>query len=406
MTTPETGPVSLIFLSCDLTGSTKYKQRQGLREPWQKAFLQFYREFPQRIAMTQIALGTELGFQLWKPIGDELIYSCVVRSEADIYDAVRVWLKAMRDYELESLDDTDMGTKGGAFIATFPSPDSQSSVPRSPDSEVSDAPVISLNREALKLQDNDAFVYDYFGPSIDTGFRVIGRCTPRYFTLSVEVALAILGLRLVGVAGVQGDVPNTDNFLLLEFVELKGVWGDKPYPIIAVDTRHDDPVNQAYSAFERRGTVPDLHGLVKACYESYDQQNPPSQLYLPDAVIDHFKVAPGDDPLQSFIETSSAGAEQLADDEPADASDDLGDDLDFGMPHKSEIFEGFLLGDDKIHGFVPDGSILCGGVGDGGTDPYLPSDSCNSGGPEIADFDPSHRDACIPCADIWNRLPD
>ena len=407
MIEPENEPVSIIFLSCDLTGSTKYKQRQDLREPWQKAFLQFYREFPQRVAMTQVELGTDLDFRLWKPIGDELIYSCVVRTEADVYDAVRVWLKAMRDYESQSLDDTDMGTKGGAFIATFPGPDSRSSVPRSPDSEVSDRPVITLNREALKLQNNDAFVYDYFGPSIDTGFRVIGKCTPRYFTLSVEVALAILGLSVVGTAAGGTDVvPNTDNFLLREFVELKGVWGEKPYPVVAIDTRHDDPVNQAYSAFERRGTVHEIYGLVKACYDSYDISNPPSQLYLPGAVIDHFKRAPGEDPLQSFIEPSAAGAEQLADDEPEDASDDLGDDLDFGMPHKSEISEGFLLGDDQIHGYVPDGNVLCGGLGDGGSDPYLPPDSCNSGGPDYVSFDPGHRNACVPCADVWNGLPD
>jgi hypothetical protein len=107
-------PVSLVFLSCDLTGSTNFKQRQDLTAPWQKVFLQFYREFPQRVAITQVALGTKnLTFELWKPIGDELIYSCAVRSEEDVYNAIRTWLKAMRDYEYHSLDDTSMGTKGG-----------------------------------------------------------------------------------------------------------------------------------------------------------------------------------------------------------------------------------------------------------------------------------------------------
>lgn len=392
-------PVSIIFLSCDLTGSTKYKQRQDLAEPWQKVFLAFYREFPQRVAMTQRELGTNLDFRLWKPIGDELIYSCVVRSESDVYDAVRVWLKAMRDYERQSLDNTDMGTKGGAFIATFPGPDSRSSVPRSPDSEVSDAPVIGLNHEALQLQDNDLYVYDYFGPSIDTGFRVIGKCTPRHFTLSVEVALAILGRRVVGGSG-QGET-ETNKYLLLDFVELKGVWENKPYPIVAVDTRHDDPVNQAYRKFERRGDASDLYDLCMACYTS---KKWPSKLYLPGAIIDHFKVVP-EDPLKGLVETTTAGAEQVPDDEPADASDDLGDDLDLGMPHKTEVVEGFLLGDNKIHAYIPDGSVLCGGVGDDMTDPYLPPDSCSSGYVPT-DFDPDHQQACEPCAEIWRELPD
>ena len=401
MTTLDDEPVSMIFLSCDLTGSTKYKQRQDLTEPWQKVFLQFYREFPQRVATTQVALGTtDLDFELWKPIGDELIYSCTVRSEEDVYKAVRTWLKAMRDYELESLDDTDMGTKGGAFIATFPGPDSRSSVPRFPGSEVSDADVFNLNVEALKAQNNDAYVYDYFGPSIDTGFRVIGKCTPRYFTLSVEVALPILGRRITPGSG-QGET-ETGDFLLLDFVELKGVWENQRYPIVAIDTQHDNPVHKAYRKFEHRGTVQDLHDLCEACYQS---KNWPSKIYLPDATIDHYHQTP-EDPLKDYIATSSEGAEQIADDEPADASNDLGDQVDLGIPAKAEVVEGFVSGDDRIHGYIPDGSVLCEAIGDDMSDPYLPPDSCNSVTDPYKEFNPALADSCRECAEIWRDLPD
>ena len=228
-------PVSQVFLSCDLTGSTNFKQRQDLQEPWQKVFLQFYREFPQRVATTQVEMDTTaLDFNLWKPVGDELIYSCPVTDEADVYNAVRTWTKAMQDYEKYHLNDTRMGTKGGAFIATFPGPDSRSSVPRKPDSEDSDASVIDLNRQAQKRPTHSKYLYDYFGPSIDTGFRVLGRCTPRYFTLSVEVALAVTGIALAPGSGVSTD--DIEDVLLLDFVELKGVWGGKRYPIVAIDT--------------------------------------------------------------------------------------------------------------------------------------------------------------------------
>lgn len=362
-------------------------------------FLQFYREFPQRVAITQVALGTKnLTFELWKPIGDELIYSCAVRSEEDVCNAIRTWLKAMRDYEDDSLDDTSMGTKGGAFIATFPGPDSRSSVPRRPDSEVSDDDVIRLNQDAQAVQDHEAYVYDYFGPSIDTGFRVLSKCSPRYFTLSVEVALAILGRGMS--PGVGREETDTNDVLLLDFVELKGVWKNQRYPVVAIDTEHDNPVHQAYSKFEHRGTTEDLHDLCEACYRS---KGWPSRLYLPEATNGYYHDEP-ENPLKDYITTSSEGAEQIANDEPPDARNDLGEDLDLGLPSKREVCEGFVYGDDQVHGYIPDGSVLCGAMGEDSSDPYLPPDSCNIGY-EPADFDPAHPQACSACAEIWQELP-
>ena len=192
-------PSSQLFLSCDLTGSTDFKQKQAqdpAKTPWQDFFLQFYRDFPQQIASTQREMETEhLNFELWKPIGDELIYSCEVRKEGDVFQAVRTWIAAMHAYRLSSLaDETTMGTKGGAFIATFPGPDSKSSIPRDPGTEVSDINPRRLNRSAYWPEKRHGdYLYDYFGPSIDTGFRVISMCKPRYFTVSVEVALAMIG---------------------------------------------------------------------------------------------------------------------------------------------------------------------------------------------------------------------
>lgn len=137
----------MLFLTCDIVGSTAYKQRHG--SAWQKTFLSFYREFPQMLGDQVRAGASPLTFELWKPIGDELLFTCKVEHEDDIYDAVRIWLAAMAGYETSSLDEERLGTKGGAFIATFPGPDSRCSVPRNPQSEVSDKAVVALNREAL-----------------------------------------------------------------------------------------------------------------------------------------------------------------------------------------------------------------------------------------------------------------
>lgn len=316
---------SQIFLSCDLTGSTDFKQRKRSEaEPWQKVFLQFYREFPQRIATTQVELGTsDLRFELWKPIGDELIYTCLVRSELDVFQAVRTWIRAMANYERYSLDDTSMGTKGGAFIATFPGPDSRSSVPRDPQTEDSDADVVELNKAAHQRPSHRKYLYDYFGPSIDTGFRVISKCTSRYFTLSVEVAFAMSCLHLTPAKD-QGKY-DVGDFLLLDSTELKGVWGGRPYPVVAIDTAHDEQVNRAYSAFEHRGSPEDIKNLCEACYTS---DGWPSRLYLPDSANTHFTAVPVN-ALEGYVPgMTSKGAEEAPED--LDNSNELAPDPPLG----------------------------------------------------------------------------
>ena len=172
-------------------GSTQFKQRT---DGWQKVFLSFYREFPQFVATASRAAedGDGAQFRLWKAVGDELIFEVIVQSEKDVGLAVRVWLDAMEKYELEVLHKSGLALKGGAFIATFPGPDSESTIPRTPDIEDSDNPVVVLNEKALTgHRAYTKYLYDYFGPSIDTGFRVFSLSTQRFFTLSVEVAWAM-----------------------------------------------------------------------------------------------------------------------------------------------------------------------------------------------------------------------
>ncbi|MCV7251610.1 hypothetical protein H7J86_05495 [Mycobacterium hackensackense] len=391
--------VSLIFLSCDLTGSTIFKQTNpaDLPDPWQKVFLQFYREFPQRIATTQLEMGTaDLSFELWKPIGDELIFSCRVRSEDDVCNAVRTWLKSMADYELYSLDGIAMGTKGGAFIATFPGPDSRSSVPRLPFAEESDEDVVDLNRKAWEQQDHSKFVYDYFGPSIDTGFRVISKCDSRYFTLSVEVALAMLRRSAPGSLRRDED---TRDLMLLDFVELKGVWKNRRYPVIAIDTEFDDPVNAAYRNFETRGTPDQLHDLCEACYHSGEEW--PSKLYLPQSWNPFYKAKPEDALADYLPATTAEGVEQRAT-EPEGALQ-LEGELDLGLVPKFEVARAYLSArpeDREIHGCMPNGEMLCGIISNDGDGPYVPNM------PEPDPFDPDEADVCTSCKAEWAFLPD
>lgn len=304
---------SLLFLSCDIVGSTKYKQQTKI---WQATFLSFYRNFPQMLGDLTREAGYEAGFELWKPVGDELIFTTHVRSEHDVHAAVRVWLKTMNKYEKDSLREVALATKGGAFIATFPGPDSESSIPRDPTIETSDAGVVELNDAALAAR-NDQYLYDYFGPSIDTGFRVFSACTQRYFTLSIEVTRALAQCAVD--AGADESTYPLNDLRLLDTRELKGVWDGREYPLFAFDRQHTDLVNIALAKLQDRTVKPiDVVNLCKACTAN---DNWPSRLYLPDSEHGEF-TRPPDDSLDELRSNSMEGAETVPDDigtEPLEA---------------------------------------------------------------------------------------
>lgn len=323
--------VSKIFLSCDLTGSTAFKQRgdHNPQSPWQKALLQFYREFPQKLGLvsSEFSEHHDLQFNLWKAVGDELIFTCDLSREVDVYWAINIWIKTMQEYARESLSDKNLGisggpklgVKGGTFIATFPGPDSESSIPRTPEVETTGGDVVELNEIALKgKRSHKKYLFDYFGPSIDTGFRVLSKCDSRHFILSLEVAY---------VLAVVSSLHTRDNFavpnLVLKSSEgLKGVWGGERYPLFALDLGFKDPVNSAFSAFEASpASMDDILALCRTCYES---ENWPFMVYLPGSQEDGmFKTLPND-PLSEYVR----GAENdsvLADGEDMGAEEVLPD---------------------------------------------------------------------------------
>lgn len=296
-------PRSELFLSCDLVGSTSYKQKIA---GWQDGFLAFYRQFSQKVGDVQGEMGTDLSFDLWKPVGDELIFTVRVREEHDVYWALRVWLESMLRYDATLAKDTTMSTKGGAFIATFLGLDSESAIPRNPQSETSDKPSVLLNDVALGGKRNHTkYLYDYFGPSIDTGFRITSGCTPRYFTLSVETAWAFLL-----AARDDKDLVNTD----MEFLgtrALKGVSDGREYPLFAIDRRCSDDINAAIKAMSNNQLSPDAaEKLFRECTTSKGWI---SGIYLPDSGHAATKVPPLDSLAESRkIALDMTGAESKA----------------------------------------------------------------------------------------------
>lgn len=280
-----TQPQTRLFFSVDLVGSTAYKQTE---HRWQPKFLSFYREFPQCLAdsLREQKDNRHDGASIpkpvfWKAVGDELLYVCPVRNVAQVKIAVDAWLDAQAKYEENTLKKEKLQkTKGAVFAATFPGPDCMVAIPRDPgDQADSDRSVIELNDAAVKKlaasnkMADDEYLLDFLGPSIDTGFRVIAQSTDRYFTMSLEVAWAYSESTRV--------TESENKHRVVEFLcerQLKGVWGNRPYPIFVIDRMADDRVNIALKNMYNSHCDPErINEIFMACATS---KNWPSRLYL------------------------------------------------------------------------------------------------------------------------------
>ncbi|WP_138275770.1 hypothetical protein [Rhodoluna limnophila] len=288
-------PKSVLFLSADLVGSTSFKQSI---DGWQKVFLTFYRGLPQYVARVNRKMPSErvIDFNLWKAIGDELIFQVDVQDATHVADAVRIWLEAMHLYESEVLQENSgqLKLKGGAFIATFPGPDSESTIPISPESEDSDSDVIILNDSALNSKrDHALFMYDYFGPSIDTGFRILGESSHRFFTLSVEAAWAIADSATD--AKRRGDidfVDGTHDFVFMGEQPLKGVWDGRSYPLFAIDRKFDDNLHAALRKISGSQLTSEL--VANVCQACSNSPGWVFKIYLPESSNKAFHNVPSD----------------------------------------------------------------------------------------------------------------
>jgi hypothetical protein len=290
-------------------GSTSFKQKT---RGWQKIFLSFYRELPQMIAEAnrEIDAANESAFHLWKAVGDELVFEVDITSEIDVSRAVRVWLRAMSMYEEQVLSEAGLALKGGAFVATFPGPDSESTIPRKPENEDSDGAVVLLNKQALSGQRAyRKYLYDYFGPSIDTGFRLFGLSSQRHFTLSVETAWAIAGAAQAADIRKDGQgIHYVSDFVYHGSHTLKGVWNGREYPVFAIDRESGDPIHEALAKLG--GGPITSQNVIDVCHACASDESWPFALYLPDSTNGAFTAVPEDAMADLYeSETSMEGAE-------------------------------------------------------------------------------------------------
>lgn len=198
-----------LFLSVDMVGSTQFKARftgQG-SEGWLETFRSFFCNFP-------LMLAGQVGFefidsdctpeiQVWKAMGDEVIFVVEPASAEEATSILRALLRTMTIYERKYFDRMPLRLKGTAWLAEFGEQN------------------IELDIAELSMGDGAGHI-DYIGPDVDLGFRLSKFARASSLVLSLDLIEQILGAE------------NSDalSLYLLGAEELKGVMFGHPYPVV------------------------------------------------------------------------------------------------------------------------------------------------------------------------------
>lgn len=197
-----------LFLSVDISGSTRYKNSRPDSDAfppyWKALFELFYTSIEARFRnhIKTKDKRDEL-FQrpgVWKLLGDEIIFECLIYSETEALRLVSAFLKAVRDLDAEIRGLYPVRLKGTAWTAGTP---------------IRNAPFETPSTGAKGQA-------DYIGPDMDIGFRICKLSQPGRMAISMDLA-DILS---------REDVPGNLRFYHVGWQVLEGVFDNKPYPVI------------------------------------------------------------------------------------------------------------------------------------------------------------------------------
>ncbi len=242
-----------LFMSADMIGSTVFKQNiQGHGNPlvWRETVLEFMVDFPDILAARCRELDTPAIPELYKSIGDELVF--VVRLEASYREAA-AYMAAFSDTLTMFVSDPDRpAVKGAAWLAAFPLGNMEINVEK--------AVAVNVGGTTHNV---DVSQVEYIGAQMDIGFRVARFATAMQLSLTVDLALMLLTAKLDGVAAAGGLRFKYDGG-----ESLKGVLAERPYPIVSILIAGSDD----YIELRLRGKMPyecasltDLTDLANLC---------------------------------------------------------------------------------------------------------------------------------------------
>lgn len=211
-----------LFTSADLVGSTAFKAARG-DSCWAATFKEFFSGFPQFVEAAYADLSPKLPecaerLKPWKFSGDEILFWVELRNFSHAAAHVLALKCAIGKFaEAWAAKEVPLRLKATAWLAGFPVTNTE----------------IYIGDES----EDQAKTLDFIGPSIDLGFRIAKFCDERRFVISADLALMLLD----AVDALEIDRKHF-HIHLHGRESLKGVIGNKPYPILWLDMRDGQPL--------------------------------------------------------------------------------------------------------------------------------------------------------------------
>jgi isopentenyldiphosphate isomerase len=193
------------FFSFDLSNSTEYKTRAP--DEWVKSIDSFYQE-----VLRSVEDYTEINCQLWKFLGDELVFYF---EEPFIQDLIRIipLIKKTIVTTKQALDNLtktsfSLSVKAAVWIALV----------SEEQEKTRNIKYISPNYNQPNPHHES---FDFLGPEIDAGFRLCSKAPAGRLLIGAKLAYMLME-----------DEAYAQKLRIVEYANLKGIWNGRGYPII------------------------------------------------------------------------------------------------------------------------------------------------------------------------------
>jgi hypothetical protein len=177
------------------------------------------------------------------------VYYKDIADRRELFVCLQAWKAAVLKYQIQLRSNGPLDIKATAWTAGFPVTNveivfeskilpenmSLSDVPLGEDSRVNQFTLLSRYYEG---QTNN-LVLDFLGPTIDTGFRLTSRATPRKMVISVDVAYFLSVNNNMPAQSAKEENLKPFKIRFDGAVDLKGVLAGKPYPLFWIDMHSD-----------------------------------------------------------------------------------------------------------------------------------------------------------------------
>jgi hypothetical protein len=261
-----------LFLSVDLVGSTAFKSGAGKRRDegelypqWVTQIRSFYRQFPEHVEakFNETSAGkwdcpadTPLHPQVWKTVGDELLFCCAVRDVEHLACCTSAFLEALKSYgQLLQDEEVELDVKGAGWIATFPGRNKAVNIFGRHAADIEEDYPTEKGEASVDARPGD---YDFLGTELDAGFRVAQNASADSFVSSVELAWLLARASHLNIF--------SGKFSFRGRKQLKGVLGSRSYPLIDIETERSASRREVRARERLLINEPEANAVVLADY--------------------------------------------------------------------------------------------------------------------------------------------